>query len=77
MTQPEHDVRTTLHGRRFNVLTSYQRPYDVILTSCAGWGINNTSKKIIILFVSSSLVNFMFELNPLIEQRVCDPKSLF
>ena len=33
--QPSHDVRTTLHGRRFNVFTSYQRPYNVVLTSCA------------------------------------------
>ena len=26
-----HDVRTTLYRRCFNVLTSYQRPYNVVL----------------------------------------------
>ena len=30
-----HDVRTTLLRRHFNVLTSYQRPYNVVLTLCA------------------------------------------
>ena len=33
----QHDIRMTLSGRRFKVLTSYQRPYNVVLTSCAGW----------------------------------------
>ena len=32
-----HDVRTTSLQRRFSVLTSFQRPYNVVLTSCAGW----------------------------------------
>ena len=36
-TQPAHDVRTTLYWRRFNVLTSFHRPYNVVLTSCTGW----------------------------------------
>ena len=31
-----HDVKT-LYGRHFNVLTSHQHPYNVVLTSCAGW----------------------------------------
>ena len=31
-----HDVRTTLLRRHFNVLTSFQRPCNVVLTSCAG-----------------------------------------
>ena len=35
LTQPSHDVRTTLLRRRFSVLTSSQRPYNVVLTSCA------------------------------------------
>ena len=34
--QPANEVRTTLLSRRFNILTSLQRPYNVILTSCAG-----------------------------------------
>ena len=29
--------------RRFKVLTSYQRPYNVVLTSCAGWVIIHTT----------------------------------
>ena len=36
-TLPAHDVRTTLLRRRFDILTSVQRPYTVFLTSCAGW----------------------------------------
>ena len=36
-TQLAHDVRTTLLRRRFNVFTSFQRPYNVVLTSCASW----------------------------------------
>ena len=35
--QPPHNVKTTLIRRHFNVLTSYQRPYNVVLTSCASW----------------------------------------
>ena len=37
ITQPTHDVRTTLYGPCCNVLTSYQCPYNVVLMSCAGW----------------------------------------
>ena len=37
LIQPANDVRTTLLQRRFNVLTSFQRPYNVVLTSCASW----------------------------------------
>ena len=33
---PAHNVKTTLSRRRFNVLKSLQRPYNVVLTSCAG-----------------------------------------
>ena len=36
-SQPAHDVRTTLYGRRFNVLTSFQNPHDVVLKSCVSW----------------------------------------
>ena len=36
-TQPTNDVRTTLIRLRFNLLTSFQHPYNVVLTSCAGW----------------------------------------
>ena len=36
-TQPEQDVRTTLYERCFNVLTSFQRPCDVVLMSCVCW----------------------------------------
>ena len=36
-SQLAHDVRTTLLRRRFNVLTSFQRLYNVVLTSCASW----------------------------------------
>ena len=37
ITQLPHDVITTLYGCRFNVLTSQQRSYNVVLTSCVGW----------------------------------------
>ena len=36
-TQPAHDVRTTLYGRCYDVKTLKRRPYNVVLTSCAGW----------------------------------------
>ena len=36
-SQQAHDVKTTLLRRHFNVLTSLQRPFNVVLTSCAGW----------------------------------------
>ena len=32
-----HDVGMTLHERCFDVLTSHQRPYNVVLTSCPSW----------------------------------------
>ena len=35
LTQPIHDVRTTLR-HFFSVLTSFQRPYNVVLT-CVNW----------------------------------------
>ena len=35
-TRRQNDV-VTLYRRCFNVSTSHQRPYNVILTSCAGW----------------------------------------
>ena len=31
------DVRTTLCGRCYDIKTLKQRPYNVVLTSCAGW----------------------------------------
>ena len=34
---------TTLKRRHFNVLTSQQRPYNVVLTSCPGWFLYVTS----------------------------------
>ena len=37
LPQPAHDVRTTSMQRRFNVLTSFQRPYNVVLMSCTSW----------------------------------------
>ena len=37
-SQPARDVKTTLIRRRFKVLTSLQRPYNVVSTSCARWG---------------------------------------
>ena len=38
VSQPAHDVKTTVLGRYYSVLTSFQRPYNVVLTSCAGLG---------------------------------------
>ena len=35
-SQSVHDVKATLYGRHFNVLTSYQRPYNVVITLCTG-----------------------------------------
>ena len=35
--QPTHNVRTTLLQRYCNVLTWFQRPYNVVLTLYAGW----------------------------------------
>ena len=43
------DVITTSHGRRFNVLTSYQRPYNVVY---------NTKNYILILKCKSGGVSF-------------------
>ena len=37
LTQPAHDVRTTLLRRCFNVVMSFQRPCNVIRASCASW----------------------------------------
>jgi len=42
-TQQAHDVRTTLLRHHFTVLTLWQRPNNVVLTSCAGWVIVKTS----------------------------------
>ena len=39
-TQPTHDIRTMLYVRCFNVLTSFRRPYDFILTLWASWESN-------------------------------------
>ena len=33
-TQLAHDVRTTFLRRRFHIQTSFQRPCNVVLTSC-------------------------------------------
>ena len=38
-------VRTTLIRHRFNVLTSFQRPYNVVLTPRAGWVLDGTKRK--------------------------------
>ena len=35
--QPAHDVRMTVYGCCFNVLMSFQRSCDVVLTLCAVW----------------------------------------
>ena len=35
--QPAHNVKTTLYGRWNDVKTLKRRPYNVVLTSCAGW----------------------------------------
>ena len=35
ISQLAHAIRTTLLQRGFNVLTSFQRPYNVVLTLCA------------------------------------------
>ena len=32
--EESHDVRTTLHGRYYNIRTLQRRPYNVVLTSC-------------------------------------------
>ena len=45
LTQLSHDVRTTLLRGRISVVTSFQRPYNVVLTSCASWvKVNDLSK---------------------------------
>ena len=36
-TQRAHDIQKTLLRRHFSVATSFQRPYDIVLTLCAGW----------------------------------------
>ena len=33
----EHDVRTTLYGRCYDIKTFKRRLYNVVLTSCVGW----------------------------------------
>ena len=37
VVQPSQNVRTTLYGRRFDVLATYQRPYNVVLKSYDSW----------------------------------------
>ena len=37
ITQPEHDVRTALYGRCYDVKTLKQYLYNVVLTSCTIW----------------------------------------
>ena len=36
-SQPAYEIRTTLQRHYFDVLTFWRRPYNVVLTSCAGW----------------------------------------
>ena len=36
VTQPEHDISTTLYGRCYDIKTRKRRRYNVVLTSCAG-----------------------------------------
>ena len=36
LPKPAHDVKIMLLRRRLNVLTSFQHPCNVVLTSCAG-----------------------------------------
>ena len=44
ITQLAHDVRTT-------ILKSWQRPYNVVLTSCAGWIYRNSNGKILCFWI--------------------------
>ena len=37
--QQAHDVETTLHRRRCDVITSHRRQYSVILMLCARWAL--------------------------------------
>ena len=37
---PSRTVGTTLYGCRFNVLMSFQRPHDVVLTLCVSWDVS-------------------------------------
>ena len=43
VAQSAHDVRTMLLRRHFDVSTSLQRPYNVVLKSCAGWKYGQTT----------------------------------
>ena len=60
-TQPTHDVKTTLYVPHFNALTSYQRPYNVVLTSYPGWVVRlwGERKKVIISTVFLLLSFFL------------------
>ena len=52
-SQLAHNVVWTLLRHRFKVLTSFQRPYDVVLTSCTCW---DTTIIICNLITKSALV---------------------